>query len=435
MPQIDELSPVTSIRDKMLPSPTFRDYLAAKATYGNISDCIEQMLLRPDFAELAPKAKMAIQVASNGMMDGIDMLNHLYQSRIPVLGANDFSAYAEIMKLKVQDGMQLVDFITQAQDLQYQLALSTHPPHDNSLLQQFLSQLMTTNLQPLISPISTRFNRYNRQHGNRLQYTEDTVESISQDLLDGKVNNTLHLLDTASKPHNVNDPSAFREAMYKHKSKSNFSNLRFAAMDNKKDGTSLVEEDATTEEEIHCTADEIKLAEEMIQPLFEQLSEQGKDNQELRDDLIYRAMTQIVAKRASLCEICNGKHVGGSDGCWARGPQFQPEVIRKQVEQINLRDGNKPKSPPEERVTPPKSSYGKKNLRFKAMSIQSEEQLQSTLDDIVAELEEDITNNDLATEPKMASLTLVDGDATPSRGPAEALQVADYSVYNEQDFY
>jgi hypothetical protein len=54
------------------------------------------------------------------------------------------------------------------------------------------------------------------------------------------------------------------------------------------------------------------------------------------------------------------------------------------------------------------------------------------LDQIFEAIEHDMANNSLDVTPKLASIKL--SDVAPNRGPADALQVADYSVYNKQDF-
>jgi hypothetical protein len=56
----------------------------------------------------------------------------------------------------------------------------------------------------------------------------------------------------------------------------------------------------------------------------------------------------------------------------------------------------------------------------------------SKLDQIFEAIEHDIANNSSDVMPKLASIKL--SDVAPNRGPADALQVADCSVYNEQDF-
>lgn len=139
-------------------------------------------------------------------------------------------------------------------------------------------------------------------------------------------------------------------------------------------------------------------------------------------------MNQVKSKR-KVCKVCEQPH--STDACWSRGPSFQPDLIRKRVEQINLRDGDKPKVPPESKLIPPKSSLSKSSLRFNAMALPSNS-VSPKLDQIFEAIEHDVANDSLDVTPKLASIKL--SDAAPSRRPAEALQVADYSVYNEQDF-
>jgi hypothetical protein len=95
------------------------------------------------------------------------------------------------------------------------------------------------------------------------------------------------------------------------------------------------------------------------------------DKEELYKDLVYCAMSQLKSKR-KVFEVCEQGH--GTDACWSRGPAFQPELIRRRVKQINLRDGDEPKQPPESKLIPPKSSLAKKSLHFNVMSLSAPQQ-------------------------------------------------------------
>ena len=111
---------------------------------------------------------------------------------------------------------------------------------------------------------------------------------------------------------------------------------------------------------------------------------------------------------------------------------------------MNLRDGNEPAQPPKENVTPPKASFSKqKTLRFNSMSHQlddSDQDIEVMLDSIQECIEQDIDSGNLSVEPKMASIKVsnpIDLDAANADsipGPADALQVDDYSVFGGQDF-
>jgi hypothetical protein len=146
------------------------------------------------------------------------------------------------------------------------------------------------------------------------------------------------------------------------------------------DSNSLTNETANSEEQveqIECTEEELKAAEAMVDPIFEKMkNEYSGDLNELRENLLYNAMAEIKSdlgtiRKKKQCEICNSDH---PPPCWLRGPAFQPEWLRKRIEQINLRDGNEPTEPPTERVTPPKASFSKqKSLCFNQMSLQDDD--------------------------------------------------------------
>jgi hypothetical protein len=163
--------------------------------------------------------------------------------------------------------------------------------------------------------------------------------------------------------------------------------------------------------------------------MFSKLESNYKgDKKELYNDLVYCAMNQLRSKR-KVCEVCEQGH--NTDACWSRGPAFQPELIRRRVEQINLRDGDKPKQSPENKLIPPKSSLANKSLQFNAMSI-SDPTVTDQVNTIFSTIQEDVANDSLDVTPKLATIKL--SDESVGKGPADVMQIADYSVYNEQDF-
>lgn len=434
LPSIRDLTPATTIRDLWLPPPSHPRFDKANACYLNIASSFALLFETEDFAAKAPKAQLAIASVIGGTADGIDVLDHLLKSRIPALGATDFSPYASIASLQVEDGMLLIKFLAAAQDIQAQLTLSSHAAEDNTLFKQFLTELMKTNVHSFIGNTFGDFNRFSKMHGNIRKYSRETIDSVARYLIDGKAPEILRLNDKVNdtSTRDVNDLSPFKQAYIKHKSRSNFSRPKFASMAIKSNQS----DDATVDNDFKFTETEIKQAEEQIAPMFESMkSEYSGDLEVLYDDLVYNAMAQIKASRKP-CEICSQPH---PDECWLRGPDFQPEWLRKRIQQINLRDGDKPSVPPAEKVTPPKSTYSKKSLRFNAMSFPSTD-ANNMLDRITSELESDLANETLPIAPKMASIRVSndvnsdDSNATSIRGPADNLSVNDYSVFDSQDF-
>jgi hypothetical protein len=101
LPKLSELSPTISIRTVWLPPARHPQFPTAMACYQNIANVISTTLTNKEFAKKAPKARFAISTVAK-TLDGIDMLDHLYKSRIPMLGATDFNPYVEIMTLKAE---------------------------------------------------------------------------------------------------------------------------------------------------------------------------------------------------------------------------------------------------------------------------------------------------------------------------------------------
>jgi hypothetical protein len=251
----------------------------------------------------------------------------------------------------------------------------------------------------------------------------------------------MNKVDSTGHRHDINNLSPFKDAIAKHKSRSNFSKLKFANMQiDSEDRTNL---DTLEKEEIECTQEELDQAQAAIEPYFESLKETySGDLEELHGKLLFSAMEQIKSEsKKKQCEICNSEH---PEPCWLRGPSFQPNWLKKRIEQVNLRDGNEPAQPPKENVTPPKASFSKqKTLRFNSMSHQlddSDQDIEAMLDSIQECIKQDIDSGNLSVEPKLASIKVsnsIDLDAANADsipGPAAALQVDDYSVLGGQDF-
>jgi hypothetical protein len=290
LPSIKNLSPSVSIRDLMMPPPTYPRYEVAKACYGNIANAISTLLNSKEFAKNAPKAKIALSVVARGNFDGIEMLDYLLRSRIPILGATDFHPYSIIMSLQVEDGMLLINkFIALAQDIQSQLSLSAHPHDDNTLFKQFITELMKTNVHSFISAAFSAFNRFLKQNGNMLRYADESIDSVPTDLIDGKAPEVLYLTNKAHQSNSTTgNPSAYRNGLTKHKAKSNFSRLKFPSMKTKEvSENSTAVQDHASVQELDYDPEELQQAEESAADLLDKIeSEYTGDKEELYQDLV-----------------------------------------------------------------------------------------------------------------------------------------------------
>jgi hypothetical protein len=289
---------------------------------------------------------------------------------------------------------------------------------------------MRTNVHSYISSVFKDFNKFNKRNGGRKRYENDTIDSVSTDLIDAKAADVLYLNDYKPSNSHVNDPSAFKDGHNRHRSRSNFSRLKFAPMNVKSQDevSTSQEQEQQDDEQIECTAEEFEEAKDKAQAYFDSLVDNWTgDKDELFNDLVFTAMREIKAKKC--CEICSDTHDVG--GCWLRGEDFQPEWLRKRIAQVNLRDGNKPKSPPTDRTIPPRSTLSK-NLTYNAMSMSTS--LNNQLDTIEKTLKQEVNSNKLSITPKLSSLKLPSQQMVEEqiRGPADAVQIGDYSVYNEQ---
>ena len=106
---------------------------------------------------------------------------------------------------------------------------------------------------------------------------------------------------------------------------------------------------------------------------------------------------------------CKGAH--DADGCWARGPTFQPSHIQKAVQQYNLKHGVKPLCPPSEKqplrgatfgAPTQRTSYGPSTERqppftrpqFRTMSLKSSQDQVDDDNDVLYLKSPDITDDD-----------------------------------------
>ena len=233
LPDLINLSPTVKMRDLILPRPSYRHYPIAKAFYDVTARIVASHIATKSFSEKAPKAKSILRTITRSKKDGIDQLQHLYDHRLPFLGATDFDAQALISNLKIEHNMLTCDFIAEAQEIQAQIDLSGAITGPNALLKQFMDQLMNTNVQPLIASHNNNFHNFRANTGNRAEYNEESVDSIS--LYISTSNPTDHRLTINNRPTNTEKqspihPSPFGSGYKKHLAKSSFSRPTYAAM-------------------------------------------------------------------------------------------------------------------------------------------------------------------------------------------------------------
>lgn len=104
-------------------------------------------------------------------------------------------------------------------------------------------------------------------------------------------------------------------------------------------------------------------------------------------DLVYKAMQKgFKSKSGQLqCKACGGCHE--TDRCYACGKEFQPDWLRKQVEQVNATDGDKPKKPFDKASPPPPSisSWGLVNKCLEIAPPSSSDVIQWDISDVDVE--------------------------------------------------
>jgi hypothetical protein len=242
----------------------------------------------------------------------------------------------------------------------------------------------------------------------------------------------------------LNVPAGYRKAVSQHKKYSNFSKPTYAAL-------KMSEEDQEDDASIEAYTEEDKEeVERIIKPVNAALkTDNDALNTSIYQELFYKTMRRHREK--TQCEACLGTHP--TDECWARGPNFQDEALRRRVQQVNAKYGDSPSNPPKPK-TPPKATFetplkqksmsikvhsevsGLKDLQYR--SITDVANMETVLNEITHDMESAVENDELSVDPKLAVINLdanvnTDANAVPSdRSLADAMQVADYSVYNEQ---
>ena len=402
---------------------------------------------------------------TNGNKDGFDQLDYFYRATIPFLGLTDFDPYKTIQLLIVTDGMQLETFIAEAQDIQMQLEIAAIANNENALLKQFLEQLMLTNLQPLLANKNHQFNQFRKQNPLGKAYTEETIDTIADYLIDGNAPSILRLLDKPNIPGSKNHPDAFYQGLDRHRQHSSYSKPTYATMNSvhtipefngvkPQDPTEVTDDSTVTDGQPLEIDETIK---EMVKPMFAILKvDDPQVDDEIWNDLCFKAMRAMGRSPRPQCDACHQHH--DTDECWARGPEFQDEALRKRVQQINATRGNKPINPPKPRI-PPKASFkgtkvergGRPQLKSMAISylkdqddqqqfdlqyrsVQNSADIETVLDEVSDDLKNALDKDELLVQPKLAVLQVssTPAESNDTRGPEDAMRVADYSVYNEQ---
>lgn len=457
-PTIQDLSPSKSIKSIITPPSDYVHLPRANQFIQTIAIVIDNRITDPDFVKNAPIAKRTLSSVREGTMDGLQKLFHLIKHRFPNCGAIDFDPNSIANDTIAQDGETMADFLSYVQDAKMQLEFSSFN-QPNLLLKQVFDQVANTNFAALLATKRHDFITFRRNNPN-VEYQHETVDTIIDYLMQGDTTQVIKLITPNTNMRNSNQylsetPANYRRAQRRFKQRSPNSNPTYAHLDVQQPSSNDEDQDSDDQSEFSISEPEKEYIENLITPFYKSLKIEGDDskNDEIYEGLFFKALTEQRRNGASYCEVCQGYHTGGRDGCYARGENFLDEALRRRVKQCNAQYGDKPKVPPQPRIppaprfrlnsndarsprynsmkvsfknpTPPPSN----ELRFNVMS-QLDDVLDKALDDISSELEADI--NDSLPVPKMKVLNLGANSNDSTRSLADAMQVADYDVYSEQ---
>eukprot|EP00956_Cyclotella_meneghiniana_P038738 scaffold159372_cov23-Cyclotella_meneghiniana.AAC.1 len=216
---------------------------------------------------------------------------------------------------------------------------------------------MLTNCHTFVAHVFAAFNRFLKRHGSQKKYTDDSIDSVSQDLLDANAPTVLITLETLNSSQDVNNPSGYRERLAKKKAMSAISRMKYAALtipedsavpadstsdsnpDTTQDNAGDHDDSTAADEEIDLTEAEMEQATDQANMFYSAVIEQNSytgDKDDLYNTLLFQAMSSIRQHRGP-CEVCDGDH--SADICDKRGKAFQPDWMQKRVAQKNLIDG------------------------------------------------------------------------------------------------
>ena len=383
LPTLTELSPMISIRSLMVPPTTYPKYAIAMSFYQAVCQVISNQISNESFAKAAPKARSCLRTVINGEKDGIDQLYHLLKNIFPFLGAFGFDPTEVINALVATDGMQIEAFIEQALDIESQLKLAGVPIQPNQLIKRFFAQLMrSSTFQPLLATKNHIFQEEMRLSGNKQEYTQESISSLSSYILRGNPPTTIAIQATSNglprdlsvlPPQQSQRSTRFNKSPFNKKIYAAMGSLRQGIIEDARIEHEGDEDDATVYDEADDKFDAKYFTEEgqrdlisTITPILKSLNiDVEQIPEELFQDLILAAISGIRDHDKN-CEVCNGRH--DADRCRARGINFLHPTLRKAVEQYNAIHGDKPKNPPLP-LTPPTARFGDK--KFKAMAITS----------------------------------------------------------------
>ena len=183
---LSSLSPSTSLRDLILPPPSYSNYGIAKACFDGIGEHIMQVLEQDNLTKLAPKAGRVLQLHLNSTKDGWEVLKRLLKERLPYLGASGFDTQSIINSIVATNGMLFDDLVSTIQSAQRSIQVSGMQLEPNILMKRVIQELMKcSNLSPLLSIKNHAFHLFCRQTGNAKQWDGEGVDTILDYLQEG----------------------------------------------------------------------------------------------------------------------------------------------------------------------------------------------------------------------------------------------------------
>ena len=372
LPAFSSISSALSLRDQVYPPSTFTYHARAKTHLDYIGLLIGQIFHRPAFTATAPLAKTHLDVVMHSDKTGWEMLEHLLRHTIPYLGATGFDVDAKIRELQARHGMRLSDFLSKALSICQSIRLSGITPSPNAILRHFISELMKcTNIMPLVAPVNRDLNSFISRLGCNAIFKNASIDSLATDLRNGFPPNTCLIVpSTPVVPQLTLSGDVAEQSMATPRTTGSpsYNRPQYAATQVQfADKPLVIDEETSPEEEpaLLASGEEVDdMLNEMVPSVLDSLDFDPANPD--AQNLVLAAMRANLKKAREPCQAC-GSTLHPTDSCRLRGEKFQPDWLRRQIQQVNSVLGDSPINPVEQsRPTPRKPAFAMSDKPFKS---------------------------------------------------------------------
>ena len=380
LPDLSTLRPSDTFAARMLPPTTYNNYHEAQAFFKKLANHIRSLLEEPKFTARAPNARQGLQFIKSSDAHGLDMLFCMLTHTMPHLGALGFNPQKLIDALVLMNGDNVYDFMGKALEVEKSIRISHMTPSPDALISQIITEISKSqDHHQAISEIKSSFILHVRQFTLNVQYTKHDAVAV-QYLLMAMDAPFLAVIAgiapiTPSSTRNLlSDPVSIRQKLL----------------------PSTANEDDDEDSRDGLTQAHMSLqmrSDEEVDPDVRSLRPSRSSTPR---DGFKSSQRRTGNGTRIICGFCEepGHH---RDGCIKRGPPFWPDWHAKKVEQFNAKHGSRPEQKSDAAPPPPPKARFQPNLRT----------LQTTVEQVVGELEQQLEDNNAEGEALMCKAIAV----------------------------